>query len=81
MVAFVDDEMSVDAYAIIDDALPDEALNEGNIYPTGWLVPTTADSSDCGRRLIEKRPSAGPASARRETTRQRLRLGSVHPEP
>ena len=55
MVALIDDEMAVVADAIVDDALPDQALNHGDIDSAGWLVPAATDSPNRGRWHVQER--------------------------
>ena len=59
MVAFVDDEVSVVGDPIVDDALPDQALNDRDIDPPSWLVPTAADATDVGRWHVQECRQAG----------------------
>src|SRR5579863_9379547 len=54
MVALIDDQVTVLTHAIIDDALPDQALDDRDIHSTRRLVSATADAPNCGWQHIEK---------------------------
>ncbi len=55
VMALVDDHMAVLSDAVIDDAFPDETLNDGDIEQSGRAVSPAADSTDRFRRHIEER--------------------------
>jgi hypothetical protein len=46
VVAFVDDHMAVLGDTVIDDALADETLNDGNVNPSGRSISSAADPTD-----------------------------------
>ena len=46
MMAFIDNHMAISGDAVLDDALPHEALNRGDIQPAVGLVPPAADLPD-----------------------------------
>jgi hypothetical protein len=51
-VAFVDDQMPVVRHAVIDDALADEALDQGDINSAGeFLVPATEPADGFGGQV------------------------------
>jgi hypothetical protein len=46
MVAFVDYHMAVLGDTVIDYALPDETLNDGDVNPSGRSISSAADPTD-----------------------------------
>ena len=55
VVALVDDQMAVLSHAIVNDALPDQTLNDGDVEPAGRSALPAADSTDGLRRHTQKR--------------------------
>ena len=55
VMAFVDDHVAVVGDAIIDDTLPDEALNDGDVEQPGRSASPAADSTDRLRGHAEER--------------------------
>ena len=55
MVALIDDHMAVLGDAIVDDTLPDQALNDADIEQPGRSASAAADATDRLRRDVEKR--------------------------
>ena len=54
VVTFIDDHVSVLADAVIDDALANKAVNNGDVEGACSTVPATADASDRLRRNAEE---------------------------
>src|SRR5579864_5982306 len=54
MVTFIDDEVAVIGHKIVDDALADQALNQGDIEQPGWSPSTAADAADRFRGEAQK---------------------------
>lgn len=54
-MTLVDDQVAVLGHAIIDDTLPDEALNDGDVEQPGRSASAAADATDRLRGQAEER--------------------------
>lgn len=81
-MTLVDDEMAVVSHTVIDDALPDEALDDGDVPAGRWIMVVlplvfglglSAGASSCGR-------SVGSTSSTAASSDDSTRQNTVHVE-